>query len=206
MVIKIIILQILFNASLILAQEYDWQSNHIRVGECIMLTEQWKPIKNYEGIYEISNFGRVKSLERKIWNGFGFMSVKERMLKQALNKSNYYYIGLSKHNKRSCRSVHTIVWDHFGDKSRNGSKLQVDHVDENPHNNRIDNLQLLTNRENVTKGILHNAKNLPIGVRFNHNRYEAYIKKGMARKQTYLGRYKTIIEASNAYQNALERL
>ncbi|KKK61251.1 hypothetical protein LCGC14_3016220, partial [marine sediment metagenome] len=108
----------------------------------------WKDIKNYEGLYQVSNFGDVKSLERKVNNQYG----AERILKSNFGSNEYKVVVLCKDKKQSTKTVHSLVWDAFGDKSRNGRKLQVDHKDENKLNNNINNLQLLTNRENTNKG------------------------------------------------------
>lgn len=103
--------------------------------------EIWKDIKGYEGLYQVSNHGRVKSFCRS--NG--------KILKNSPNTNGYIVRSLSKGGKESFFKMHCLVWDHFGNKPRNGRKLQIDHKDNNKLNNHIDNLQLLTQRQNINK-------------------------------------------------------
>ncbi len=117
------------------------------------LAEEWKPLKDWEEYYEISNYGKLKTL-RKTWiAGKGSkMTRKEQVLPLSLNKKDgYVYCGLYKNGKSYSQALHRLVWDNFGDKPRNGRKLIVDHKDDNRSNNRIDNLQLLTSSENSRK-------------------------------------------------------
>ena len=98
--------------------------------------EQWKPIKNFPR-YEISNYGRVKSLKGK-----------EKILTPYINKG-YCDISLSNDGQRKHFLIHSLVWSHFSDIPQ--GDLQIDHRDENKINNHIDNLQLLTCKENINK-------------------------------------------------------
>ena len=93
------------------------------------LNEIWKPIKGYEGLYEVSNFGRIKSLK------FG----KERILKGSKDKYGYLQVVLSKNNKSKTFKVHRLVSEAF---IPNPDNLpQVNHKDENPSNNNVNNLE-----------------------------------------------------------------
>ncbi len=105
--------------------------------------EIWKPVLGYEGLYEISNFGRVKSLN---YNHTG----REQILKQKLNRYNRYNVTLSKDKKPKMFQVHRLVWEAFNGKIP--SNLQVNHIDENPKNNNLSNLNLMTARENSIWG------------------------------------------------------
>ena len=107
----------------------------------VFFMEQWKVIKGFEKTYELSDHGRIKSYSRG----------KIKILKGGFDKDGYRMIVLCEDGKRKTTQIHLLVWDHFGDKPRDGHKLQVDHRDENKLNNHINNLQLLTNRENTTK-------------------------------------------------------
>lgn len=171
------------------------------------MEEQWKPIKGYEGLYEISNFGRVKGLERN-WSA-GVMNKASRkrlegMLKISLHKNGYCDVGLSKNEKQKHHSIHTLVWDAFGDKPRNGRKLQVDHIDNDKQNNRIDNLQLLTCRGNISKArLLTKKSNLPHCIYYSKNKQKYISMAWIKDRHIYFGTFDNIQEASEAYTNYL---
>lgn len=116
------------------------------------LKEQFKPITGYEGLYSISNYGYVIS-EAKTWK-FGRNGTDSKqltILKYSISRDGYKKIALSNCGKQKHYTMHVLVWDHFGDRLRNGRKLQVDHIDNDKLNCKIDNLQLLTQRQNTTK-------------------------------------------------------
>ena len=93
-----------------------------------MKKEYWKPVVGYEGLYEVSNWGRVKSLK------FG----KEKILKQSI-RHGYYSVGLSKNGIVKTYQVHRLVAEAFIDNTDN--LTQVNHKDENKLNNNVDNLE-----------------------------------------------------------------
>lgn len=172
-----------------------------------IMKEIWLPIKGYEGKYEISNFGRAKSLAKEWLSGHVKRIKPDTIFRPGSDKRGYFAITLRKDNKSTTFKIHHLVWDHFGDRPRNGRKLQVDHKDENKQNNHIDNLQLLTNRQNVHKSLLINKTNdLPLGViRVKQTtKYLAKIK--LNGKTKFLGYYKTIAEAQQVYNNKLEEI
>lgn len=105
------------------------------------MEEIWKDIKNYEGLYQISNLGRVKSLKRVIVrNNNRPLLVEEKILKQyILKKGNYLRIGLRKNGKRKFYLVHRLVAEAFIPNPNN--LPQVNHKDENTSNNCISNLE-----------------------------------------------------------------
>lgn len=159
------------------------------------MTEVWKPIIGYEGSYEISNLGKAKSLK----NG------RVKILKPRLDDRGYPMAGLYNGEMKN-HKIHTLVWDHFGDKPRNGHKLQVDHIDGNKNNSRIDNLQLLTSRANSTKRSIQNGTKYPTGVYYNKQKKKFQAQIRINGKTKSLGRYLTIDEASSAYQKAVDNL
>ena len=75
--------------------------------------EVWKDIIGYEGKYQISNYGRVKSLERLVWNRFQYVIKKERILKKRYNAKGYVTVLLYLNNKSCSYSVHRLVARHF---------------------------------------------------------------------------------------------
>ncbi len=161
------------------------------------MEEQWKDIEGYDGLYQISNFGRVRSFKRG----------KIRYLKNGIDVWGYYRVSLHKNGKQKSLRIHRLVWDHFGDSKRNGRILQVDHINNDKSNNRIDNLQLLSTRENVSKHYLRTDKSSKyVGVCWhkNNNNWTAVIH--INGKQKHLGCFKTEYEAHLAYQKALNEL
>ena len=118
-----------------------------------MLTEQFKPIKGYANLYEISNFGRIKSLSKEWQCGYGSNRSKPTTFcKSTIGSNGYGVIRLRKNGTKLTKAVHILVWDAFGVGQRDGHSVQVDHIDNNKLNNRIDNLQLLTPRKKHKQG------------------------------------------------------
>lgn len=164
------------------------------------MKEIWKDVCGLVGKYKVSNFGRVKTLKRKCVPKDAFMK------KWEFNGYNYVILYDVKLQKRKTLKLSLLVWDHFGDKPRNGRKLQVDHIDNNPFNDRIDNLQLLSCRDNNIKKTKRKKRKLPLGV------YLVYAPTGLYRalishkgKRIYLGWFYNIDEAAKAYQDAYNR-
>lgn len=115
--------------------------------------EIWKDIPNYEGLYQVSNYGRVKSLNRFVTsnrykNGY---PIKTRILKPRLSGKGkdkgkgYYRVVLYKNGKHAQYSIHRLVMLSF----IGYSELTVNHKDENTLNNKLSNLEYLTNAENI---------------------------------------------------------
>lgn len=133
------------------------------------MEEIWKDIKGYEGWYQVSNLGRVKSLERTFVrkNGSSF-KVKERILKYAFDHAGYPYVTLIKLKVRYNKSIHRLVAMAFIPNPEN--KPQIDHIDANPMNPNVNNLRWATTRENSLNPITvqrRMAGNSPIGKGLN---------------------------------------
>lgn len=108
----------------------------------ILETEIWRDIPNHEGLYQASNLGRIKSLKRPY-------GLKERILKQQL-VCGYYQVRLCKNSIQKFYYVHRLVWIAFNGQIPEG--LQVNHINEIKIDNRLENLNLMTCKENLNWG------------------------------------------------------
>ena len=108
--------------------------------------EEWKPIKGYEGLYEVSNFGKVKSCDRYANNHSKIQYRPERLLKDYKSKTGYKYVSLSKDGKITTYTIHRLVANAFIPNPEN--KPEIDHIDTVPSNNYVWNLRWVTNHEN----------------------------------------------------------
>ena len=110
--------------------------------------EIWKPVVEYEGLYEVSSFGRVRSLDR--YDGRGWR-IKGRILKPTIDKKGYLTVGLSKNNQRKAFKVHRLVALHFIPNIEN--KPEIDHINTIKTDNRVENLMWVTPKENSNNPI-----------------------------------------------------
>lgn len=103
------------------------------------MKEIWKDIPNYEGLYQISNLGRIKSLKRYVKNKHGKRIVKEKILTNYINGTGYYAVNLRKECGIDIKRVHRLVAESFIPNPNN--LPQVNHIDGNKLNNNIENLE-----------------------------------------------------------------
>ena len=119
------------------------------------MEEIWKDIPNYDGLYQVSNLGNVKSLNRYVRTcGNAKRLVKEKILKATLDNTGYYVVGLYKNNIQSNYHIHRLVIEAFIPNTQN--KPQVNHIDGNKLNNCLDNLEWCTASENGIHAYNHN--------------------------------------------------
>lgn len=111
------------------------------------MEEIWKPVVGYEGFYEVSSMGRVKSLERKDCLG---RTVKERILKQAVTHDGYLRVGLYAGGKLKTLKIHRLVCEAFND--NRDEKPEVNHINEDKTDNRASNLEWCTRTWNNNHG------------------------------------------------------
>lgn len=116
------------------------------------MQEIWKDIKGYEGLYQVSNYGQIKSL--RTWVGRKYIQ-REKILKIRLEKEGYYKCSLRKNGKLKSFWVHRLVAQAFICNTNNYSC--VNHIDENKTNNCVENLEWCTHSYNNNYGN-HNKK------------------------------------------------
>lgn len=131
----------------------------------LLIEEVWKDIKNYEGMYQISSYGRVRSLDRIVNSSCGKTQHKRgKLLTIYYNKRvNVYEIHLRKDNKRKCFKIHRLVAEAFVYNDDPINKTTVNHIDGNRANNHMDNLEWLTYSDNLEHAYteLHRPINRP---------------------------------------------
>ena len=116
------------------------------------MNEKWKMIKGYKGLYEVSNYGRIRSLERMAQRrGQSPKPVSNRILKPILSSRGYLKCSLSKRGRVRVIYVHRIVLETFNGIS--STKTVTNHKNFNQKDNRITNLEWVTQKENVHHAI-----------------------------------------------------
>jgi len=151
------------------------------------MEEIWKDIKNYEGEYQVSNLGRVRSIK-----------FYEKVLKLSTSKDGYNNVCLSKGSKKSYR-VNRLVAQEFLHFDMSNINIHIDHKDGDRNNNNIQNLQLLNIRENTSKRNIKTTSKY-IGVSFYRNRW--YSRISVNKRRLNLGCYDTEEQAYQAYVDA----
>lgn len=137
------------------------------------LEEVWKDIPNYEGLYKISNLGRVKSFVKK-----------ERILRPADNGNGYMKVCLCKNGKQKYFLIHRLVYESFTgsiDRWKLGGSthdiLEINHKNEIKTDNRLENLELVTHKYNVNYGARTDIAAEKNGVRiYQYNEYGKLVK------------------------------
>jgi hypothetical protein len=112
------------------------------------MKEIWKDIEGYEGIYHVSNLGRVKRV------------ATNRVLQPYRNKAGYLLVYLCKNGKRKTHRIHRLVAQSFIPNPEN--KPEVNHLDENKINNMVSNLEWSTRKENCNYGTRNERLSIPI--------------------------------------------
>lgn len=112
------------------------------------MKEIWKDINGYEGIYQISNLGNLKSLDRECYNSrYGSFKREGGLMKTPLNSDGYPYCTLSKNGVPRTYKVHRLVAEAFI--SKDDQKKFVNHKDGIKSNNKVSNLEWCTHSENI---------------------------------------------------------
>ncbi|MFZ9960469.1 MAG: NUMOD4 domain-containing protein [Candidatus Limnocylindrus sp.] len=117
------------------------------------MQEVWQPVRGYEGLYEVSDRGRVRSLPGKRWNGQAIHAFKGRILRPQC-AARYMHVALSCDGLVRCIKIHQLVAEVFlppcpGVQGRKRGCYHIDHINNDPWDNRACNLQWLTHYENT---------------------------------------------------------
>jgi hypothetical protein len=166
------------------------------------MEEIWRDIDGYEGLYQVSNMGNVKSLVFRNRHGVIY---REKILKNRISTTMCYDVQLGKKYKFKNYKVHRLVAQTFLPNPEN--KLCVDHIDGDRSNNHVSNLRWCTISENMynQKTQTRTKSSIYKGVCFDKKveKWISYIKKD--KKQNRIGRFKSQILGAIAYdEKALE--
>lgn len=169
--------------------------------------EIWKDVKNYEGNYQVSNFGRVRRISQKGKNRKGnrVWPVKYYLLKGTIGKIGYPLAALSKNGIVKICTIHRLVAEAFLDPVE--FKADVNHKDNDRINNHISNLEFVSHRSNTTHGFKHLGRGTSkfVGVHWStpRQRWAASIQVNGHSK--FLGHFFVEEEAAKAYTDFIEK-
>jgi hypothetical protein len=166
------------------------------------MEEVFKDIPGYEGLYQVSNLGRVKSLPKELCNHLGCHISKEKILTpRPIN--GYFLVALCNNNKRKDIYIHQLVAMSFLNHKPCKYKLVVDHINNNPSDNRVENLQVVTHRYNTYKTQGKYVSKYK-GVCWDKQRNKWMSKIYINGKHLFLGRFNCELKAALVYQNKLK--
>jgi hypothetical protein len=163
-----------------------------------LIGEVWLDVPDFKNLYQASSLGRVKSLDRYVIVSNGnSKKVKGRVLKLQ-KRFNYLKIDLYKNGKYKTFSIQRLIMLTF----KGDSELVVDHINGNTLNNRLNNLQYLTHRDNVSKGMVDKTS-IYTGVYWDKSKLKWRSNLRIDTIGYSLGCFDSEEEASNVYQENL---
>jgi len=154
--------------------------------------ENWKDIKGYEGHYQVSHLGRVKSVKKSTG----------KILSNRLG-GKYHKVTLSKNGNTKDKYIHILVAETFLNYEGGDRSIVIDHINNDRFDNRLENLQIISQRENINKDC--NGSSKLYGVYKGHkNKWYSHLRvKGV---DIHLGTFDTEARASIAYNFALMQM
>ena len=152
--------------------------------------EEWRDIEGYEGYYQISNMGRVKSLERTVRCNRGYRIIPEKIMKAGENNYGYLRVELCKEGNKEQPLVHVLVATAFLDNADN--LPEVNHKDENPKNNCVENLEWCNRSYNVNYG----TRNKKVAEKMTNNPKLSKSILGINKVSGLIVEFPSIMEAS----------
>jgi hypothetical protein len=163
-----------------------------------MQEEIWKDVPEYEGYYQASNMGSVKSISRIVKGKM----VTERSVNTSIDSNGYYIVALYIESSKIIIRVHQLVAMAFLNHKRCGQVVVVDHINNIRTDNKLENLQLITQRENTSKK-KEGCSSKYIGVSWRKRDSKWSVTIMINAKIKYIGSYKSEFRAHLAYQNEL---
>ena len=157
--------------------------------------EIWKDIPNYEGLYQVSNSGSVKSLAFN----------KERILSSAADGGGYLNVRLYKDKLSKTKKVHQLVAMAFLKHEPCGMKMVVNHINHNRLDNNVNNLEVISNRENTSQSHLKSSSKYT-GVTYHSQRGKWMARIWINKNRVYLGLFDCELAAAKAYQNKIKQI
>ncbi|MGK6342814.1 HNH endonuclease [Chryseobacterium sp. DT-3] len=157
--------------------------------------EYWIDLKNFEKRYLLSNYGNIVSKCRVVKNNGGYYFKSPKFIKAVFDKG---YLKINLKNDKGCRSMfllHRLIAENFIGEVNN---KVINHIDGNKNNNQITNLEIVSQRENVSHFYSY-IKNTNIGVYKKRNKWVSNIS--INNKTIYLGTFTTAEEAKRARIN-----
>jgi hypothetical protein len=187
--------------------KFEVTTNQTYMSNLQLPEEIWKDIPTQEGFYQISTYGRIRSLDHYTYRNICKQQIfmKGRVLKVNHTVDGYRCIRITGGPNKMTLRIHRMMWVVFNGTVPKG--YEVDHIDNDKENNLIGNLQLLKTRHNSAKRSMNLKKSSRFtGVCHTRNRkaWQAHIR--INGKSTYLGTFDNEIDASIAYQKALQSL
>lgn len=168
-----------------------------------MDNEIWKPVVGYEGLYEVSNLGNVRTCNRRVMYSDGrVFNYKSVVMKPTINRG-YVYVNLLKEHKPYPKKVHRLVAESFIDNPL--GKPCVDHINANKQDNRAENLRWVTHSENMKNEITAKAHKKAYENGLSERIVAIKKKKGIIRKVyqfnldgTFIAEHESIADAARA--------
>ena len=164
------------------------------------MEEIWKDIEGYNGYYQISNHGRVKSLQRLVTGHKSEWQKEEKIMKLSADKKGYSMIRLTLNSIKKTFTVHRLVALHFIERVPN--KNQINHIDCDKTNNTVENLEWCDNSKNQTHAF-QNGLN-----KYTQKHREARIKRGLKERKLNSKQVEELKELRNSgftYKQLSER-
>jgi len=155
--------------------------------------EVWKNIKNYEGHYQVSNYGRVKSIKFN----------KDIILSPNSSSSGYLLVNLCNKGKINRFLIHRLVAQSFLELDMTDKKINVDHINGIRYDNKLSNLQLLSIRENICKKNIK-ATSKYIGVYWKQSNKKWGCQIYYNKKRLHLGYFNSEEEAHQQYLQTIK--